>query len=475
MIKGLDLYIDAMSAPFPILDKAKQASLPVHVLREKSVAAWLKQQPALARNWLDSNGFKPQAGMVSLIPGKDGAFVSAVCVVADMPDIWSIAALPAQLPAATYHLEGKFSEEELTQMTLGWALSCYRFTRYKKSAAKTAMLVAPKGCNLAHVRSMARSIFWARDLINTPANDMHPAALADEAVAWATAHKGKVQVIKGEALLKANYPLIYTVGKAADVPPHLVDIRFARKGAPKVTLVGKGVCFDSGGLDIKSSSNMKMMKKDMGGAAAVLALASAIVDAQLPISLRVLLPIVENAVSGNAMRPLDIVASRKGLTVEIGNTDAEGRLILCDALAEADDETPDLLIDCATLTGAARVALGTDIPAFFTNDEKLALDLSVYSAAQKDPLWRLPLWKGYRKQIDSSAADLSNDPDSSYGGAITAALYLQEFVSKTTSWLHIDMMAWNLSHRPGRPQGGEAMAVRALFALLKDRYGTNKR
>lgn len=476
MAKGLDLYIGAMSAPFPIVDKAKQPSLPVHVLKEKQVAAWLKQQPATTRNWLDSNGFKPQAGMVSLIPGKDGAFASAVCVVADTPDVWAVAALPAQLPAATYHLEGKFSEDEFTQMALGWALAGYRFTRYKKSTAKGALLVAPKGCNLAYVRSMAKAIFWARDLINTPANDMHPAALAEQAVAWANAHGAKVSVLKGEALLKANFPLIYTVGKAADVPPHLVDIRFARKGAPKVTLVGKGVCFDSGGLDIKSSSNMKMMKKDMGGAACVLALASAIVDAQLPVSLRVLLPIVENAVSGNAMRPLDIVTSRKGLTVEIGNTDAEGRLILCDALAEADDEQPELLIDCATLTGAARVALGTEIPAFFTNDDALALELSRYATAQADPLWRLPLWKGYRKQIDSSVADVSNDPDSSYGGAITAALYLQEFVSKTSSWLHIDMMAWNLNHRPGRPQGGEAMAVRALFALLKDRYGTsNKR
>ena len=464
-----------MNAAFSILTKTKQPSLGLIVLREKEVAAWLKKQPAAICHWLASTGFKHKAGAFSLLAGKDGALTSALCIVADAPDIWAIAALSGQLPEGVYVIKGNFSADELTQMTLGWALSTYKFTRYKTATAPLAQLLADTKCDVAYVQSMMRNLCWARDLINTPANDMHPVALAQEAIAWTVAHKGKVAVLKGKALLEANYPLIYTVGKAAEMPPHLVDIRFARKGAPKVTLVGKGVCFDSGGLDLKSSSNMKMMKKDMGGAACVLALAAAIVDAKLPISLRVLLPIVENAVSGNAMRPLDIVTSRKGLTVEIGNTDAEGRLILCDALAEADDEAPDLLIDCATLTGAARVALGTDIPAFFTNDEALAAELAAASLAQNDPLWRLPLWKGYRKQIDSTAADLTNDPDSSYGGAITAALYLQEFVSKTASWLHIDMMAWNLSSRPGRPQGGEAMAVRALFALLKDRYGTSKR
>ncbi|NBO20003.1 MAG: leucyl aminopeptidase family protein, partial [Proteobacteria bacterium] len=287
-------------------------------------------------------------------------------------------------------------------------------------------------------------------------------------------HKGSVTVIKGDALLK-GFPMVHAVGRAASVPPHLVDITFARKGAPKVTLVGKGVTFDSGGLDIKSASNMKMMKKDMGGAAAVLALAKVIIDMKLPVQLRVLLPIVENAISGNAMRPLDIVTTRKGITVEIGNTDAEGRLILCDALCAADEEKPDLIIDCATLTGAARVALGTELPAFFTPSDALASELIRHASAQADPMWRLPLWKNYRKQLDTPAAELSNDPDSSFGGAITAALYLQEFVSTTPNWLHIDMMAWNLIQKPGRPQGGEAMAVRALFALLKDRYGTGQR
>lgn len=455
---------------FPILDKAK-SSTKLIALSAKAYEAWLKKQNAQVKGWLAANDMKAKAGAFCPLPGKSG-IDAIVCVIDEQPDIWSIAHLATQLPVGAYHLDGNFSATQATQLALGWALAGYQFTRYKKSSKKIAQLVAPKGCDIAYVKSMSASINWARDLINTPANDMNPAALAEEAVNWAKAQKAKVSVIKGEALLKAHYPMIYTVGKAAEIPPHLVDITFPKKNAPKVTLVGKGVCFDSGGLDIKSTSNMKMMKKDMGGAANVLALARVIVEMKLPVQLRVLLPIVENAVSGNAMRPLDIVPTRKGITVEIGNTDAEGRLILCDALFEADEDKPDLLIDCATLTGAARVALGTEVPAFFTPDDTLANQLMKHTVSETDPLWRLPLWKNYRKQLDTPNADLSNDPDSAYGGAITAALYLQEFVSKTSSWLHIDMMAWNLGNRPGRPQGGEAMGVRALFALIKERYGS---
>ena len=461
-----------MAEAFPIINaKSKTASIPLFLLHGKTLPAWLKSQPAETRTWLEANQFKTEAGSHCPIPGKDGTIASVACSVPETLDLWSIAPFATALPAGIYRLEGKFTAGEATQLALGWALACYRFTRYKKQPKPLPQLLAPKGCDLAYVRSMSDGICWARDLINTPANDMHPAALAQEAASWAKSQKAQVTVIKGEALLKANYPMIYTVGKAASVPPHLVDITFPRKGARKLTLVGKGVCFDSGGLDIKSSGNMKMMKKDMGGAACVLALARVIVEMKIPVQLRVLLPIVENAVSGNAMRPLDIVPTRKGISVEIGNTDAEGRLILGDALFEADSETPDLLIDCATLTGAARAALGTEIPAFFTGDDKLANALSAASTRESDPLWRLPLWKNYRKQLDANHADLSNDPDSAFGGAITAALYLQEFVGKTPSWLHIDMMAWNVSARPGRSQGGEAMAVRALFALIKERYG----
>jgi leucyl aminopeptidase len=459
-----------MPDSFPIIERARSKSLPIHTFQQKSFDGWLKKQPATARHWLEETGFKAAAGKYSLLPTANGQLAGVALCIDDKPSIWSIASLATQLPEHHYHLEGSFTAEAATQMALGWALGTYRFSRYKKNGHPTARLVAPKGCDTDYVKAMATSIFWARDLINTPANDMNPATLAQEAASFARKHKGNVNIIKGEALLKANYPMIYTVGKASSVPPHFVDIRFARKGAPKITLVGKGVCFDSGGLDIKPSSGMKLMKKDMGGAASVLALAKSIVETGLPVQLRVLLPIVENAVAGNAMRPLDIVPTRKGITVEIGNTDAEGRLILCDALTEADDEQPDLLVDCATLTGAARVALGTEIPAFFTPDDRLAHELAAISESVSDPLWRLPLWKNYRTQLDTNSADLSNDPDSSYGGAITAALYLQEFVSKTPSWLHIDMMAWNQSAKPGRPQGGEAMAIRALYALIKERY-----
>lgn len=462
-----------MSDNFSIITKAKTATIPIHLVNGENLGNWLKSQAPQVKHWLEANGFKGDAGTYCLLPDKEGNIAGVTCGVSEALDVWSIAHLVTTLPAKTFHLEGKISPEQATQLALGWALAGYKFSRYKKNGKPLPQLLAPRGCDVEYVRSMSESMCWARDLINTPANDMHPTALAAEAVSWAKKHKANVTVIKGEALLKANYPMVYAVGKAASIPPHLVDIRFPRKGAPKITLVGKGVCFDSGGLDIKSTSNMKMMKKDMGGAACVLALAKTIIEMKLKVQLRVILPIVENAIAGNAMRPLDIVPTRKGITVEIGNTDAEGRLILCDALFEADSETPDLLIDCATLTGAARAALGTEVPAFFTNDDKLANELSAASERECDPLWRLPLWKNYRKQLDTANADLSNDPDSAYGGAITAALYLQEFVSRTPSWLHIDMMAWNVSSKPGRPQGGEAMAVRTVYALLRKRYGTD--
>ncbi len=452
-----------------ITEKSK-SPVPIVAVSGKNFSAWLKKQSPFEKQWLAANRFTAEPGQFCLLPDKSGHIKHVVFGIAETPHIWSLAPLATSLPPLAYKLATPFHAGHTTQLMLGWALAGYRFTRYKKNDKPMAMLVVPKNCDIAYIESMAAAICWARDLINTPAGDMHPAALAEEAVNFAKALGGKVSVIKGEQLLKNNYPTVYAVGKASSVPPHLVDIRFPRTGARKVTLVGKGVTFDSGGLDIKSTSNMKLMKKDMGGAAIVLALAKALVETKVPVDLRIILPIVENAVSGNAMRPLDIVKTRKGITVEIGNTDAEGRLILCDALAEADNEKPDLLIDCSTLTGAARVALGTDVPAFFTSDDKLADDMMDASREANDPLWRLPLVSEYRKQLDTWTADLSNDPDSGYGGAITAALYLKEFVTQTKSWVHLDMMAWNLSNRPGRPIGGEAMAVRALYALIKERY-----
>lgn len=460
-----------MPHSFYLTEKTKQPVTPLILLDSKQFDIWLKKQPPHVRGWLGATQFKANIGNVSLIPAPSGGITQVVAIIDSSPNIWSIGHLADRLPAAHYAIEGKLTAAQATDLALGWALSTYQFTKYKAGKKSLATLVAPGNADMKYVRAMTESICWARDLINTPAGDMHPEALAEEAVNWAQSAKGKVRVIKGDQLLKSNYPMIYTVGKAASVPPHLVDIHFPKKGAPKITLVGKGVCFDSGGLDIKSTGNMKLMKKDMGGAANVLALAKVIIDTGLPVELRVLLPIVENAVAGNAMRPLDIVKTRKGITVEIGNTDAEGRLILCDALTEADSTSPDLLIDCATLTGAARVALGTDIPAFFTHDDALAESLSKASISKYDPLWRLPLWSGYRRMLDTPNADLSNDPDSGYGGAITAALYLNEFVSTTTAWIHIDMMAWNVKSRPGRPIGGEAMAIRALYSMIRERYG----
>lgn len=461
-----------MTHAFPIITKSRTASTAIHLLTEKIFPVWLKKQPVELKKWLEANDFTAKVGSYIVLPTPDGAVDKILSGVEFPQNIWSIAHLPAKIPAGIYHLEDNFTPEEATNLALGWSLATYQFTTYKKSNKKFPYLIAPQNCDIPLAKSFFEAICWARDLINIPANDMNPATLADEAVNWAKTHKAKISVIKGEDLIKENYPMIYTVGKAAAIPPHLVDIRFPHKNAPKITLVGKGVTFDSGGLDIKPTSGMKLMKKDMGGAANVLALARVIIETGLPVQLRVLLPIVENAIAGNAMRPLDIVPTRKGINVEIGNTDAEGRLILCDALFEGDSESPDLLIDCATLTGAARVALGTEIPAFFTDDNKLANKLAEISERECDPVWRLPLWKGYRSQLNTNNADLSNDPDSSYAGAITAALYLQEFVSKTKSWIHVDMMAWNLQNKAGRPQGGETMAIRALYTLIKENYGS---
>jgi leucyl aminopeptidase len=314
-------------------------------------------------------------------------------------------------------------------------------------------------------------VFLARDLANTPAGDLGPEKLADETARVAKAAGARHHVIVGDDLLAENYPTIHAVGRASARAPRLVDIVWGDPAAPKVTLVGKGVCFDTGGLDLKTASGMRLMKKDMAGAAIVLGLAQAIMDAGLPVRLRVLLPCVENAVSGNAMRPLDIVRTRKGLTVEIGNTDAEGRLILCDALAEASTEKPELLIDMATLTGAARVALGPELAALFCNDETLAEGLLAAAAAEDDPMWRMPLWRSYRKMIDSKIADINNVSESPHAGAVTAALYLQEFIEPGIPWAHLDVMAWNPQSRPGRPEGAEATALRALYAHIAKRFG----
>jgi leucyl aminopeptidase len=391
----------------------------------------------------------------------------------DEPSPWDWAALPIELPAGAFHVGSAVSSRDADAAALGFALGTYRFERLRKTSEKElARLAWPEGCNRRRVESAAEATFLVRDLINAPASDMGPAELACAAEEVAKKYGGRFRVIVGDHLLSGGYPSVHAVGRAAspDRAPRLIDIEIGDPGDPRVTLVGKGVCFDSGGLDLKPANNMKLMKKDMGGGAHVLGLASMIRDAGLPVRLRVLVPAVENSVSGSALRPLDVVRSRKGTTIEIGNTDAEGRVILADALTEASSENPALLLDFATLTGAARVALGADLPALFCNDEDVARVLLSKSESESDPLWRMPLFKPYRKQIESKVADLTNSTDSPLAGAITAALFLQEFIDPGIPWAHVDLMAWNQSSRPGRPEGGEAMGMRAAFALVEEKF-----
>jgi leucyl aminopeptidase len=423
------------------------------------------------RRWLKSLGFTGDPGKVALVPDGSGKLARVLVGIASGEWLWALAGLPDSLPEASYRLDPEPSADAATLLSLGWALACYSFGRYKTPARSPSKLVWPKAADRALVERLARGIGLARDLINTPAEHMGPGDLAAAAEELAGRHGARCRVIVGEALLAENYPMVHAVGRASARAPRLIDIVWGEAGAPKLTLVGKGVCFDSGGLDLKTSGSMRLMKKDMGGAATLLGLASAIMEARLPLRLRLLVPAVENAVSANAIRPLDVVRTRKGITVEIGNTDAEGRLILCDALTEAAAEKPALIIDMATLTGAARTALGPDLPALFTHDEALAADLLRAGVAVNDPLWRLPLWKPYRKMLSSTVADINNVSESAFAGAITAALYLAEFVGSELSWAHIDTYAWNQSSRPGRPEGGEALGLRALYRLIETRFG----
>ena len=386
--------------------------------------------------------------------------------------IWDWAAVADCLPPGTYRIDADPDPAAAHRAALGWALASYRFDRYREAPGTPPALVRPAACDGAAVERAAAATFMVRDLINTPAEDLGPRQLAAAAESLADEFGARCRVVGGEALLRENFPAIHAVGRASTREPCLIDLVWGEEAAPKVTLVGKGVCFDTGGLDLKPAEYMKLMKKDMGGAAIVLGLARMVMSAGLAVRLRVLVPAVDNSVSGNALRPLDVVTTRKGITVEIGNTDAEGRVVLADALSLATEEEPAFLMDCATLTGAARVALGADLPALFCNDDTTAEDLLGHGRGQDDPLWRMPLWKPYRKQIESKVADLTNDAESRYGGAITAALFLAEFVDSNHPWAHIDVMAWNTKTRPGRPEGGEAMAMRALFAFLADRFGT---
>ncbi len=450
--------------------EADPAAAPLWAVAPGDYQAWLAGRDDAARRWLEAIGYKPEAGRHALLPATDGALAGVVLGLGDTPDLWCFGALATTLPAGDYRLETSHEEALGNDALLGWSLGAYRFERYKSAEGDVARLIAPDNSDLARAEWLAHGIGLARDLINTPAADMAPADLAEVAQGLAGDHGAQCRVLVGDDLLLENYPAIHAVGRASINRPRLIDLIWGEAEQPLVTLVGKGVCFDSGGLDLKSASAMLKMKKDMGGAATVLGLASAIMAAQLPVRLRVLIPAVENAVSASAYRPGDVLQTRKGLTVEVGNTDAEGRIVLADALAEADSERPELLIDCATLTGAARVALGPDLPALFTPDDDLAASLLAAGVAETDPLWRMPLHGGYRDWLDSDIADLNNVSGGPFAGAVVAALFLREFVTETKAHAHIDTYAWNEKSRPGRPRGGEALGLRALFAYLAGRY-----
>ncbi len=448
-------------------------SVPIRPLRKSEFPRWLADAEAPVRRWIEATRFEIEPGKHRLVPGREGEVAEVLLGLGDDPSPWDWASLPTELPPGAFHVASDLPRKDADASALGFALGSYHFDRRRKSSEKElARLAWPLSCDRTRVQSAVESTFLVRDLINTPASDMGPSELASAGEALGKKYGGTVRIIVGEDLLQYGYPAIHAVGRAAapDRAPRLIDVVFGDPAHPKVTLVGKGVCFDSGGLDLKPATNMKLMKKDMGGGAQVMGLASMIQDAKLPVRLRVLVPAVENSVSGSALRPLDVVRSRKGTTVEIGNTDAEGRVILADALTEASSETPALLLDFATLTGAARIALGADLPALFCNDEETAAAFLAKADSESDPLWRMPLFKPYRKQIESKVADLTNSGDSPLAGAITAALFLQEFVSSGIPWAHVDFMAWNASARPGRPEGGEAMGMRAAFALVEDRF-----
>ena len=440
----------------------------VTAIRQEAFPGWLAEHLEL-RGWLSALGFKAEPGTFAFLPGSTGAPGGVIASPTEEGAVWAFAGLPMSLPEGTYLLDSGAGLTP-TDIALGWALGSYAFARYKKPKRAPARLAWPEAADRGEVERIAHAVSLARDMINTPAEDMGPEELAAAVLGVATSHGATTQVIVGDELLRQNYPTIHLVGRASARAPRLIDMRWGDASAPKVTLVGKGVCFDTGGLDLKPREAMLEMKKDMGGAAVTLGLASALMAAKVPIRLRLLIPAVENSVAGNAYRPRDIVRTRGGKTVEIGNTDAEGRLILCDALTEADSERPDLLIDCATLTGAARIALGPDLGALYCDDDTVADGLLKAGAAAGDPLWRMPLWRPYRKLIDGKCADLNNVAQGTFAGSIIAALYLSEFVSRSTRWAHLDIMASNPAARPGRPEGGEATGMRALYAYVRKRY-----
>jgi leucyl aminopeptidase len=455
----------------PTLLPGDTQAVPVSLVTTES---WAEAEAALEpgqRSFAKAIGFKPKAGSLALLPGPDGDLARVLFGLGEPEaaayDRLLVGKLPGLLPEGTFRLE---NAPQPAEAALAWLMGSYRFGRYRSGGGTKARLAAPAGIDAAEVERIAAAVAMSRDLVNTPANDLGPAEIEAAARALAERHGAAVHVTQGEDLSK-EFPLIHAVGAGSPRAPRLIDLTWGPAEAPRVTLVGKGVAFDTGGLDIKPSAAMLLMKKDMGGAAAALAAADMVMGAGLKLRLRVLIPAVENAVSGNAFRPGDVLPSRAGLSVEIGNTDAEGRLILADALTLADAEAPELILDFSTLTGAARVALGPDLPAFFTEDEALAGAVAEAGQRAIDPVWRMPLHAPYASLLDSKVADLNNVSGGPFAGAITAALFLRRFAPKTKAHGHFDLYGWNPSTKPGRPEGGEVQTARLTYALLKTRYG----
>ncbi|WP_264211551.1 leucyl aminopeptidase family protein [Leisingera thetidis] len=454
----------------PVFAVPSPDACPVHAVASGTFESWLSGQPQRVQAWVSAHGFSGACGQALTVPGADGTIEMALagygCAAQRARRRFVLAEAAQNLPAGTYRIASGLPAEDAATESLGWLLTAYRFDRYKAAEAAGAALTAPDGIDANAIESLAAAECLTRDLINTPASDMGPAELQAAAEGLAQDFGAEVSTIPGADLLKQNFPLIHTVGRASDRAPRLIDLRWGRSG-PRLTLVGKGVCFDTGGLNLKPGNSMALMKKDMGGAANVLGLARMIMAAGLDLQLRVLIPAVENSVSGPAFRPGDVLTSRKGLTVEVNNTDAEGRLVLADALALAAEEAPELLISMATLTGAARVAVGPDLSPFYTDHDGDAAALAAGAGRTADPVWRLPFHAPYEPMIEPGIADLDNAPAGGFAGSITAALFLRRFAGDCR-YMHFDIYGWTPGAAPGRPKGGTGQGARALFAALPD-------
>ena len=441
---------------------------PLHFVQRDELAAWRAAQPGATQAWLDAQQFDASAGSVMTWPDADGGIAGAVIGIGDPLDPLSYAHAPLALPGGDWQAAGPLEAGARAALQLGWGLGSYRYTRYKTAPRAPARLVGE--FDAAGFDLLAACV-RVRDLVNTPTEHMGPDALEAVAREIAAAHGADINVIAGDDLLTQNYPAIHAVGRASHRAPRLIEMSWGDASHPHIAIVGKGVCFDTGGLNIKAGAGMRNMKKDMGGSAHAIALAELIMARKLPVRITLLVPAVENAIGPNAFRPGEVIATRKGVSVEIDNTDAEGRLVLCDALTRAGELEPELLLDFATLTGAARIALGPDLPALYSNDETLANDWLGAGERSRDPLWRMPLWRPYLRYLTSNIADLANSSNTTMGGSITAALYLERFVPAGQTWAHVDVYAWNDSDRPGKPTGGEAQSLRAAFSMLQARYG----